>query len=615
MPDPVPGRADRADRSRSALASVLSRTALLRFAGEASFERGERYAADGSVSALVEDAGVVAARVRGTSLYRVRLWVEGSGGGGSVLGFSCTCPVGADGACCKHCVATGLVWLARSEGAGREGAGGGGSHDPAVTMDDVRAHLARQPKESLVELLVAQAMGDDRLRRRLCLEVVRTQATPTGAGAVAGAPSVASLRMWIDEAAQIDDFLDYDEVVDYAAGIDDVVDSLEALLEDGHAGPVLELVGHAIEVVEAARSYVDDSSGYVGGVLERLAELHLAACEQADLDPVELAEQLFARELNGESETFYGALDTYAEVLGPQGLAAYRKVAEAEWDRVPARDRGASYAFDHRRIRVTRMMETLARLEDDVEALVAVKRRDLSHAYAYLEIAEAYREAGQDEDALAWAERGMGAFPEPAADGRLRAFLAEEYHRRGRHDDAVGLLWQAFSGSPGLARYQELRAHAGRAGRWPAWRERALARLREHVAATRRSHATARFAQWSVADHSELVRVFLWEGEVEAAWTEARAGGCADALWLELADKRAGGHPEEVLPVYERAIEQTLAHTGNDVYERAVGLLRKVQEVLRRLGREAEFAGRVASIRTAQRRKRNLMKLLDAAGW
>src|SRR6266542_3273904 len=218
MPDPVPGRADRADRSRSALASVLSRTALLRFAGEASFERGERYAADGSVSALVEDAGVVAARVRGTSLYRVRLWVEGSGGGGSVLGFSCTCPVGADGACCKHCVATGLVWLARSEGAGREGAGGGGSHDPAVTMDDVRAHLARQPKESLVELLVAQAMGDDRLRRRLCLEVVRTQATPTGAGAVAGAPSVASLRMWIDEAAQIDDFLDYDEVVDYASG-------------------------------------------------------------------------------------------------------------------------------------------------------------------------------------------------------------------------------------------------------------------------------------------------------------------------------------------------------------------------------------------------------------
>ena len=82
------------------------------------------------------------------------------------------------------------------------------------------------------------------------------------------------------------------------------------------------------------------------------------------------------------------------------------------------------------------------------------------------------------------------------------------------------------------------------------------------------------------------------------------------------AGRQAGGdHPEEVLPIYERVIEQTLAHTGNDVYERAVGLLRKVQALLRRLGREQEFAGRVASIRTVQRRKRNLIKLLDAAGW
>jgi uncharacterized Zn finger protein len=331
---------------------------------------------------------------------------------------------------------------------------------------------------------------------------------------------------------------------------------------------------------------------------------------------VELAERLFFRELKGESDSFYGALDAHAEVLGPQGLAAYRKLAEAEWDRVPARERGAAgYTFDHRRFRITHTMETLARLEGDVDALVAVKRRDLTHAYAYLEIAEAYREAGRHEDALAWAEQGMAAFPESTADRRLRAFLAEDYHRRGRHDEAGGLLWQAFSGSPGLAGYQELQGHADRAGQWPAWRERALARLREQVAAARRSQAAARFGQWGVVDHSELVRVFLWEGEVEAAWAEARAGRCAEALWVELADRRAGDHPEEVLPVYERVIEQTLAHTGNDVYERAVGLLRKVQALLRRLGREQEFAGRVASIRTVQRRKRNLIKLLDAAGW
>jgi len=251
-----------------------------------------------------------------------------------------------------------------------------------------------------------------------------------------------------------------------------------------------------------------------------------------------------------------------------------------------------------------------------VDAMVAVKRRDLSHPYAYLQIAEAYREAGRHDEALDWAERGMAAFPEPRADARLRAFLAEEYHHRRRHDEAVALLWQAFSQAPRLESYQELRAQAERAGQWPAWRERALAVLREQVAAARRTSAPGPGGWgWAAADHSELVRVFLWEGDVEAAWAEAQAGGCADMLWLDLAAKRAGTHPEASLPIYQRAVDQALTVTGNDAYERAVDLLGKVRDLLRRLGREAEFAPHVASVRTAHRRKRNLMKLLDAAGW
>jgi uncharacterized Zn finger protein len=599
MSDPV---STGAARSGSPLAAVLGRDTLRRLAGPTWFERGERYAADGAVSALVEDGGVVVARVLGTSAYRVRLWVDGS-----ALGFACSCPLGREGACCKHCVAVGLVWSA-----GGEQATGGEPRASVTTMDQVRAHLAGQSKDALVELLVAQAMGDERLHRRLLLEATRP-AEP-GVASAAG-PSVASMRAWIDQAARLNDFLDEDEAEDYAAGVEDVVDALERQLEDGHSAAVVELVEHAIDMVESSMSYVDDSGGDVGGVLGRLAELHLAACEQADLDPVALAERLFLRELNGESDTFFEALHGYAEALGPAGLAAYRKLAEAQWEQMALRAKGAAdYMVDHRRWRITHMMETLARVEGDVDGLVAVIARDLSHAYAYLRVAEVLREAGRDDEALQWAERGMAAFPEPRADSRLREFLAEQYHQRGRHDDAVGLVWEAFSAAPSLGAYQTLRQHVERAGQWPAWRERALARLREHVATLREGRGVDRWAMVG-RDHSELVRVLLWEGEVEAAWAEARAGECAPALWLELADRRAGEHPEEVLPVYQRAVGGLLAQTGNDVYERAVELLRKVQELLHRLGREAEFASQIASIRTTQRRKRNLMKLLDAAGW
>jgi uncharacterized Zn finger protein len=589
--------------SGSPLAAVLRRDTLHALAGPSWFERGERYAADGVVSALVEDGGVLAARVRGTSSYRVRLWVDGS-----ALGFACSCPLGREGGCCKHCVAVGLVWLA-----GGEHEAVGEPQGPVATMDQVRAHLAAQPKDALVELLVAQATDDERLRRRLLLEAAR--AAVPGAARAAG-PSVASMRAWIDEAARLNDYLDDDEADDYVAGVEDVVEALERLLEDGHAGAVLELVEHAIEVAEPSMGYVDDSRGEVGGVLAQLAELHLAACEQADPDPPELAEWLFARELHGESDTFFAVLGRYAEVLGPEGLTAYRKLAQAHWDQLAPRTAEAfDYLADHRRWRITHMMETLARVEGDVDGLVAVIARDLSHAYAYLRVAGVLCEAGRDDEALEWAERGMAAFPEPRADSRLREFLAEQYHQRARHDDAVALAWQAFSAAPNLESYRALRQHVEcGGGQWPDWRERALARLREHVSAAREGRGVDR---WAVVgrDHSELVRVFLWEGEVETAWAEAQAGGCAHVLWLELADRRAGEHPDEVLPVYQRAVEGLVARTGNDVYEEVVRLLRKVRELSARLGREAEFASQIASIRTTQRRKRNLMKLLDAVGW
>jgi hypothetical protein len=65
---------------------------------------------------------------------------------------------------------------------------------------------------------------------------------------------------------------------------------------------------------------MDDSDGYLGGILEKLQAVHLAACKQAKADPVALARRLFAWELGTSWGTFYGAAATYADVLGQKGL-------------------------------------------------------------------------------------------------------------------------------------------------------------------------------------------------------------------------------------------------------------------------------------------------------
>ena len=586
------------------LARVLDRRTLRRMAGTRSFGRGEEYFASGRVGALAEHEGQLTAKVRGTREYLVKLWADGD-----EVGYSCTCPIGADGAFCKHGVAAGLACLGDASASGKQGR----APKPAVTMEDVRAYLENQNKDTLVRLIVEQAMNDDRLRERLLMKTARKG--PKGL-------DLATFRRAIDRAVSTGDFVDYRSAYDYARGIEEVIDSVAELLKEGYAAEVIELTEHALAEVEDAIGSVDDSDGHMGGILGRLQELHLAACKKAKPDPEELAKRLFVWEMRTEWDTFYGSAATYARVLGKRGIAAYRTLAEAEWARVPALGPGKDDADRYgRRFRITHIMETLAQQSGDVEALVAIKSRDLSHAYSYLQIAEVYKQARRFEEALEWAEQGVKAFPD-RTDSRLRDFLAEEYHRRKRHDEAMALMWAEFAESPCLADYQKLKTHADRlpaapnatqagiAG-WPLWRQKALAFLREELAKAKKDPPKDRWGWAPHADRSELVRIFLWEKDDEAAWREAKEGGCSDDLWLELAARREKDHPEDALPVYEAQIDTTVNKKNNDAYREAVGLLRKVRDLMTRLGCEAEFACYLDRVRVAHKAKRNFMKLMD----
>lgn len=82
------------------------------------------------------------------------------------------------------------------------------------------------------------------------------------------------------------------------------------------------------------------------------------------------------------------------------------------------------------------------------------------------------------------------------------------------------------------------------------------------------------------ADGSALVRIYLWEGELEPAWQEAAALGCTDALWRELAVKRESDHPAEALPIYQREVNMLLETKRNEGYEAAVELLERIRTLM-----------------------------------
>ena len=548
----------------------------------------------------------VRAKVRGTQLYFVELWEEEEG----ELGYSCTCPFFGDEAVfCKHCVAVGLAVFAQPDGVrqstGRNKASRRGKKlsERELNSEEVREFLERQEKATLVSLLVRQAEGNERFKAHLSMQAAKGGRTI----------HLLTYRKAIDRAVNWGDDVDYQSMYEYSRGIEEVIDSLRQLLEEDHAAEVLELSEHFLRTLEVQMGMVDDSDGYMSGILSDVEDLHHGACVKVKPDPEQLARKLFTWGLQTDSGVFSDAAHSYADVLGERGLKAYRALAEERWKRMrPLRSGEENLVYGKERFRITSIIEQLAAQTGDVEALVAVKSKNLATAYGYLEIAELYKKAKKDAKALEWAEKGVRAFPE-GTDSRLREFLASEYHERKRHQEAMELIWAEFGENAGFEEYRLLKSHAKLAGGsepWDAWREKALRFLRGENS-TDGARATRKRLRWRTPDHSTLVKIFLWEKDVEQAWQEAQEGGCDGSLWLELAAAREASHPEDAVAVYKSFVEPAVSRMDNQSYRGAAEFVRKVRKLLRRLGREEEWKQYIDSLRLSHRRKRNFMKLLE----
>ena len=577
------------------LSEAMTDAVVRRLAGAQFYQRGLDYFSHGHVESLEAANGGVRALVRGTQDYTVSLTPDEG-----VLDYSCDCPAGSGGAFCKHCVAAALAWLKRDAGPAKPARG---RKAKEVTLADAEKILQNEDKGKLVRMMLDWAKEDSRMRERLILYAARRSGPDSGAAAV---------RRAFEKAVGVHGFVHYREAFGWARGVDDVIDSIEQLLNDGQASAVIELCESALHSLLQAIESVDDSDGHFSMLRDRLQEIHYKACLEARPDPVNLAKRLFHWELNSGFDVFYDAAERYEKVLGAKGLTAYRQLAETEWEKVPPRTGKHEGSERGQHFRITHIMESLARASGEIEELVAVMSRDLSSAYSYLRIAEVYQEAGEHGKVLLWAENGLEAFPDHT-DARLREFAAEEYHRRSRHAEAMNLVWAEFLERPFPETYRTLEKHANKASAWPEWRDRALAEIRARIAkAKEKAHGQAR-PRWLQAggDHSVLVEIFLHESKVEDAWREATAGGCSVALWLRLAAKREQEHPEDAAPIYFKYAETGIAATTNGRYEEPLNLLVKAAIIMKRLDRAAEFVRQLEALRAKYKIKRNFIKLVE----
>lgn len=555
------------------------------------FARGEAYFASDSVTQLKVNGDLISARVEGTESYRVKLWDDDG-----ELGYECTCPHWAEGFFCKHCVAVGLSWLARQD---KNENGSRKTHkkvkDPWQSIQD---YLSRQKPETLINLIIELAESDKNLYKSLLFKAEK---------AAAGGNVQAIIRKAITRATQVRGFIDWREAGDFADQLRQLTESLQELLTPDSASASIELAEYAIERIENALQDIDDSNGEVGSVVDELGTLHRQACEMASPDPEKLAEHLFRLEMTLPFCICSFSASSYADVLGANGLNRYRELAQAEWQSIEPKTGGDR--FEDRRWRITRTMESLARASGNVEELVAIKAKDLTLPYHYLEIAQILKDAGQSEKALEWAERGLRAFPK-ITDNRLRDFLVDAYLKRQRNDEAIQLTWIQFEENLSLENYKKLYKIANRLGIWTIKREQALAR----VAAAIASNAEASM-RWHpkplLPNYSLRLEIALWEKNIEEAWAATQAGVCHPNLLLALAGKLEKERVDNALSLYRRVIPVIIDQANNKAYQDAINLVRKVESLMRTQERLTELGHYLNELRVRFKAKRNFIRLLD----
>jgi tetratricopeptide (TPR) repeat protein len=464
--------------------------------------------------------------------------------------------------------------------------GGDVEAEVAGALGRIREHLKRQDNDALVDTLIGLAERDPALFRQLDMAAATAHADDK--------TLVARLRKAIDQATRTGGYIHYREAPAWAAEMGVALDSIVQLAAAGRGAPALELAERAIDRIEQVFEEIDDSDGHWGALLHRCRDIHLAAARVASPDPLQLARDLFTREIDGDHDVFDGAVALYADVLGDTGLAEYRRLAAEAWAKLPPRSgrtsqRDVPCGNYHG---LANVLDFFAEREGDIDARIALRAKNLSSPWDFLQLAEFCLSQGRPDEALRRAEEGLWLFEDGRQDERLVCFTAGLLSKANRRGEAEALLQRAFEKAPSLELYARLSKFGSHA------RDRAVELLRARV-------TTGTPSRWH-APADLLVSVLMQECEFGQAWAAVRSHGASVGVKEALAHASEAVHPREAIEVYAKRVDHLVDGGGNSAYAEAAALIARIAGLRSPVEQEAY----VLALKARFGRKRNFMQLL-----
>ena len=413
-------------------------------------------------------------------------------------------------------------------------------------------------------------------------------------------PKFEALRQAIDNAVIVRGYIDYRKVGTYESRIQDLLPDLEDFIDEGRIDDAVTLIERTMQRMEENWDNVDDNDGNMGDIFKELQVLHHKAVKASRAPiPKYFAHYLFTKAMASTCGAFWDAPQTYADILGEEGIKElWGYIAEA-FAKVPiARADADTWKTLHSDQAIKALAKSLAEQINDFEWYLNVYTRELRGSHDYLVLAKICRKCGRDDFAETWAIDGMKMVFQGGVDPRLKSFLADLYADQGKIDAAFKLLWDNFKHRQPVydQPYKDLKAVGEKVGFWTEWRELVLADLRAR-------------------EGYDVLRVLISEGLLRKAFEEATIRGGNKEIWELLARELGKNDPDLAYKSHEMLYNFAVIDIGtNGGRFDATHAVAEMRDMAKRLGTESEFLLWIEGEKKRWKRKKRYMATLQRMG-
>ena len=396
----------------------------------------------------------------------------------------------------------------------------------------------------------------------------------------------------------------YNQVRSYFAQVETVMDHLCELAEQLPADDALKLVDYALQRITRALETIDDSGGFRFGAVELLQTSHINTCNRLDWPEDKLTNYLLDI-VSSDYYDFYSEIpSSYAVALGDSGMSLFNQTLQAKWDALPPLKQGADFEDKWPYFQLQNMLEQLARLANDSNAIIELKQKTATSLYDYQGLAELCLKAGDYEAVETWLAKCRKSREQ---DYRLETerIQASLFRAKEMWPETLEQQWLIYTKNPDLDDYRAVLELAKNAGDKRDWRKKTIQFLQE------RSRSTPG-RQWGSSLPDKLLEIHLHDEAIEDALAIATEEEINPDLLLELA-RKISNQPEKAFPLFQRVIESNIMQTNNDAYRYAINLLQELAGIMQSSQQKQQMMELLEHLRQQYRAKRNFIKWLNEA--